>query len=185
VYLLDNRRIESQTTPSQVRADPLKEAVPRLGRRFLAELDGSYGSQVFRSATQDIACDVLVRFAKNRVLLRRAPPVTGPVGPGHPTWQGAPFKVGDSTTHGSPDQQWEGPDETGHPVTVRCWHPLHFEKDDTQEVSRYQGIRLGAKDTKRDPKARWFLFWGQSPLPPEAVPALYARRSRFVGRWDP
>ena len=186
VYMYDNRRIESTTTASQVLADQLKQAVTHLKRRFLLEVDGSYGSQVFRSATNDIKCDVLARwigervspprFAKNRVLYHRPPPATGKAGPGHPIWHGAAFKLNDPSTHGTPDQQWEGPDEKDHLVEVRCWHQLHFEKEHTQEVSLYQVIRHGAKDTKRDPKASWFLFWGQSPLQPEEVPVLYARR---------
>ena len=176
VYILDNRRIESTTTPSQVMADQLKEAAKRLGRRFLALVDGSYGSQVFRSATNDIACDVLARFAKNRVLYRRPPPVVGKAGPGHPNWHGDPFKLKDPTTHGTPDQQWEGTDASGHGLEVRCWHHLHFQKEHTQQVSLYQVIRHGAKNTKRDPKVSWFLFWGQSPPAPQEIPVLYARR---------
>ena len=160
VYVLDNRRIPSSTTPSQVMADQLQEAAVRLGRRFLALVDGSYGSQVFRNATEGIACDVLARLAKNRVLYRRAPPVVGKAGPGHPTWHGAAFKLQDPTTHGRPDQQWEGTDAHGQRLGVRVWHQLHFQKEHTQEGSLYQVMRHGAKDTKRDPKASWFLFWG-------------------------
>lgn len=176
VYVLDNRRITSATTPSQVMADQLKEAVPRLGGRFLALLDGSYGSQVFRNATNDIPCDVLARFAKNRVLYKEAPPLTGKPGRGHPLWHGAAFKLDAPATYGPPDQQWEGTDATGHRQQVRCWHRLHFQEERTQLVSLYQVIRHGAKDTKRDPKASWFLFWGQSPPLPAEIPTLYARR---------
>ena len=81
-------------------ADPLKEAVPRLGRRFLFVGDGYYGSQIFRGQTDETACDFLVRFAKNRLLYREPPPALEKPGPGHPTWHGAPLHLKDPATHG-------------------------------------------------------------------------------------
>jgi hypothetical protein len=176
VYVLDNRRIESSSTQGQVMAAQLRETVARGVGRFLFLGDGYYGSQTFRSLTADIACDVLVRFAKNRVLYREPPPVSPKPGPGHPTWHGAPLRFGDPTTHGTPDQQWEGTDAKGHWGEVRCWHNLHFAKAHHQQVSLFQVIRDGAKDTKRDPKVSWFVFWGVSAPPPAAVPVLYTRR---------
>ena len=62
------------------------------------------------------------------------------------------------------------------PFEVRCWHNLHFKKAREQKVSLYQVIRHGAQNTKRDPRVSWFLFWGQDPPTPEAVPYRYSRR---------
>jgi hypothetical protein len=176
VYVLDNRRIPSTSTQGQVMADQLQEAVTRLGRRFLFLGDGYYGSQTFRDQTQKVACDVLVRFAKNRLLYREPPPAPEKPGRGHPTWHGAPFHLGDPATHGLPDQEWEGSDPKDKKVEVRCWHNLHFQKDRTQKVRLFQVVRHGAQATKRDPKVSWFLFWGQKAPAPEEVPGLYARR---------
>jgi hypothetical protein len=176
VYVLDNRRIPSTHSQGQVMAEQLKETAERLGRRLLFLGDGYYGSQTFRNQTDPIACDVLVRFAKNRLLYRQPPPRPEKPGPGHPTWHGAPLHVGDPATYGLPDQAWEGEDPKGKKVEVRCWHDLHFQKDRTQKVSLFQVVRHGAAATKRDPKVSWFLFWGEEPPAPEEVPSLYARR---------
>lgn len=174
VYVLDNRRIQSTATQAQVMADQLREARKRLAGRFLFLGDGYYGSQTFRTQTADIDCQVLVRFANNRVLYREPPPQTG--GRGHPRWHGAAFTLKDPSTHGTPDQEWEGIDPNGHRVEVRCWDRLHFAKARLQPVCLLQVIRHGAKQTKRDPKLSWFLFWGRN-LPALAdIPALYARR---------
>jgi hypothetical protein len=176
VYVLDNRRIPSTSTQGQVMADQLQEAVPRLERRFLFLGDGYYGSQIFRDQTDEIACDFLVRFAKNRLLYREPPPAPQKPGPGHPTWHGAPLHLKDPATHGQPDCEWEGIDHKEKKVEVRCWHNLHFQKARSQKVSLYQVVRHGAAATKRDPKVSWFLFWGQDPPAPEEVFCLYARR---------
>ena len=176
VYVLDNRRIPSTSTQGQVMAEQLKQAVTRIGRRFLFVADGYYGSQIFRDQSEEIACDVLVRFAKNRLLYREPPPAPKKPGPGHPTWHGAPFHLKDPATHGQPDQAWEGIDQNDKKVEVRCWHNLHFQKARSQKVSLFQVVRHGAAATKRDPKVSWFLFWGQVPPAPEEVLRLYARR---------
>lgn len=176
VYVLDNRRISSTSTQGQVMADQLKETAERLARRFLFLGDGYYGSQTFREQTDQIACDILVRFAKNRLLYREPPPSPEKPGPGHPVWHGDPFKLSDPSTHGVPDQQWEGIDAKDKKVEVRCWHNLHFQKAHLQKVSLFQVIRHGAAATKRDPKVSWFLFWGQKAPVPEEVPTFYARR---------
>ena len=176
VYVLDNRRIPSTSTQGQVMADQLKEATERIARRFLFLGDGYYGSRTFREQTQEIACDVLVRFAKNRLLYREPASAPQKPGPGHPTWHGAPLKLSDPSTHGLPDQQWEGIDPREKKVEVRCWHNLHFQKAHTQKVSLFQVTRHGAQATKRDPRVSWFLFWGEAPPEPAEVSSLYARR---------
>lgn len=175
IYVLDNRRILSTDTQGEVMAKQLRVTVELLVRRFLFVGDGYYGSETFRILTSDINCDVLVRFAKNRVLYRE-PPQTNKVGPGHPVWHGDAFKVSDSATHGLPDQAFEGLDEKGHCVEVACWHNLHFKKARHDKVCLIRVVRHGAADTKRDPRASWFLFWGQDTPSPEEIPNLYARR---------
>ena len=176
VYVLDNRRIPSASTQGEVMAAQLKEATERIAQRFLFLGDGYYGSQTFRDQTAKVACDVLVRFSKNRLLYREPPPAPPKPGRGHPTWHGDPLQPKDPSTHGQPDQQWEGTDDKDKKIEVRCWHDLHFQKERHQKVSLFEVIRHGAADTKRDPKASWFLFWGQEAPAPAEVPTLYGRR---------
>jgi hypothetical protein len=175
-YVLDNCRIQSSATQGEVMAQQLREALKRLARRFLFLGDGYYGSETFRQSTAQVECDVLVRTAKNRVLYREPQPVTGKRKRGRPQEHGTPFKFKDPATHGEPHHRFEGCDEAGHRIEVRCWQNLHFRKARHSPVTAIQVIRHGAKDTKRDPKVSWFLFWGMQMPAPEEIPALYARR---------
>src|SRR5262249_4880423 len=148
--------------------------VPMLPPDTLLTGDGYYGSLRFLTLTQDVACDKLLRFAKNRVLYRPAPPKTDK--PGRPRLDGEPFKCKDAITHGLPDASWEGEDTTGQRLQVSCWHNLHFKEARHIQVSVLCVVRDGAADTKRDPKRSWFLFVGETLPPLEQIPGLYARR---------
>ena len=175
-YILDNRRIKSTTTQGEVMIEQLRETVERTVRRFLFLGDGYYGSETFRLGMIHIACDVLVRFAKNRILYREVVPVLGKRKPGRPKEHGDAFKIKDANTYGEPDQSFDGINEAGKRIEVRCWHNLHFKKASKNPLTLIQVIRHGAADTKRDPKVSWFLFWGKDMPTPEEIPALYARR---------
>lgn len=180
VYVLDNRRIPSTATQASVMAEQLQEMVPLLRRRFLFVGDGYYGSQAFVKLCAPIDCDVLVRVAKNRVLYRDPPqqlsPESGPRKRGHPVWHGCPFRLNDPTTHGAPDQSWEGLDANGHKVEAACWHNLHFKGARQHKVCVIRVIRHGAADTKRDPRQSWFLSWGRNPAAAEEVFRVYRLR---------
>lgn len=188
VYVLDNRRIPSDATQGEVMAEQLRETVGNCGCRPLFLGDGYYGSETFRTLTADIDCDVLVRCAKNRVLYRepltkageqtseQTSEQTGKRKRGHPLWHGAPLKLDDPATYGTPDQSAEGTDAQGCRVEVACWHNLHFKKARLQKVCAIRVCRHGAADTKRDPKVSWFLFWGRDLPALGGISALYARR---------
>ena len=176
VYVLDNARIPSTQTQGEVMSEQLRQCTGRMARRFLFLGDGYYGSETFRAGTADIACDVLVRFAKNRVLYREPEPVTGKRKAGRPKEHGPAFKLKDPATHGEPDRSFSGTDEAGKRIEVRCWPNLHFRKARPHRLTLVQVIRPGAEDTQRDPKVSWFLFWGEDLPAPQEIPALYARR---------
>jgi hypothetical protein len=176
VYLLDNRRIPSTDTQGEVMVQQLRESVARLFCRCLFLGDGYYGSQTFRVGTSEIACDVLVRFAKNRVLYREPEAGTGQRKPGRPREHGAAFKLKDPSTYGQADQSFSGTDEAGHPIEVHCWYNLHFRKAKKHPLTLVQVIRPNAEDTQRDPQVSWFLFWGEDRPAPQEIPSLYARR---------
>src|SRR6266581_2622871 len=75
--LLSHRRIASTQTAGQVGAEQLRELVPRLGlvggERAIVVADRSYSNAPFLRASSEVACDKLIRLAKNRVLYRPAP----------------------------------------------------------------------------------------------------------------
>lgn len=175
-YVLDNQRVESAATQGEVAARQLASVLPHLPEVPLLLGDGYYGSVPFLSATEGLACDKLLRFAKNRVLFRPAPPRPDKPGPGAPRKDGVAFKCHDATTHGAPDACWEGSDANGQALGVACWHDLHFKAARQITVSLLRVTRHGAADTKRDPRVSWFVFTGQQMPALSQIPSVYACR---------
>ncbi|SRR6266571_3893234 len=177
-YLLSHRRIASTQTAGQVGADQLRALIPRLGlsgdQRAIMLADRAYGNAPFLRATHDVACDKLIRLAKNRVLYRPAPPRTGHRGA--PCKDGPRFKCDVPQTHGPPDRVWEGQDEKGHRLLVEAWEQLHFKQARDIEGTVIRVTRFGAADSARDPRVSWFLWVGQARAPLARVSALYKRR---------
>jgi hypothetical protein len=175
-YVLDDCRLPSSATQASVMAEQLGQVLGLLPGRPLFIGDGYYGSHTFLELAADLPCDVLARFAKNRVLYREPPPVSRPQKPGHPTWHGERFACHDARTQGTADACWEGLDAADHKIEVACWHRLHFKQARPLLRSVLRVTRHGAKDTKRDPKVSWFVFRGQQLPPLAEVPTGYARR---------
>ena len=88
-YVLDNVRVPSEQTQGEAAALQLQAALPHLPTRPLLLGDGYYGSVTFLLLLADCPVDVLLRFAKNRVVFRPPPPRTGK--PGAPKKDGARF----------------------------------------------------------------------------------------------
>ena len=125
---------------------------------------------------QGIACDMLLRLAKNRVLYRAKPPRPDKPGPGRPREDGDVFRCQNPATQGVPDAHWEGTEEKAERLEVDRWDNLHFQEVRSLVVSVFRVTRQGAKYTKRDPRVSWFLFCGEECPPAEEVPCVYARR---------
>jgi hypothetical protein len=179
VYTLDVERIQSQKTPVDVMGEQLIQLVPLLVQRFLFLGDGGYGNVAFLLKTETVACDKLLRLAKNRVLYRAKPPRPDKPGPGRPPEDGAVFRCQDPTTHAAADAHWVGMDAQDQPLEVDRWDGLHFQEARQIVVSVIRVIRHGAPDTKRDPKVSWFLFCGQACPALSQISPVYARRYRI------
>jgi hypothetical protein len=177
-YLLSHRRIASTQTAGQVGAEQLREVIPRLGaeggERAIVVADRSYGNAPFLQESSDVACDKLIRLAKNRVFYRPAPARTGKRGA--PCKDGPRFKCDAPQTHGPPDGVWEGQDEKGHRLQVEAWEHLHLKQAREIEGTVIRVTRFGAADTQRDPRVSWFFWIGQAPAPLARVWSLYKRR---------
>jgi len=108
-YTLENTRIASHQKTAQVAAEQLEKVVALLDNQTelppLLLADGYYSCVEFLQQTQAIACDKLIRLAKNRLLYRPAPPRTNK--PGRPKVHGEPFKGDKPSTHGPPDASFE------------------------------------------------------------------------------
>lgn len=176
VYTLEVARIPSEQTPVAVMAEQLDRVVALLPQRPLFLGDGGYGNAAFVYQARDVACDLLLRLAKNRVLYRAKPPRPAQPGPGRPPEDGARFHCDEPTTHGPADAQWEGTDDNGHRLEVARWDALHFQKAREVRVSVLRVTRYAAAGTKRDPRVSWFLFVGQACPPLAEIPTYYGRR---------
>jgi hypothetical protein len=182
-YTLDTTRITSHQTTAQVAAEQLQQIVPLLsGRSGRAPLpaaasssrplllgDGYYSCLPFLCRTRDVACDKLIRLAKNRVLYRPAPARTGKRG--RPKQHGAPFRCNDPGSQQEPDEAFQN-----EQLQVACWKRLHFREEPGLPVTVLRVVREAAADTKRDPKVSWFLFVGEQMPALSQIPSLYARR---------
>ena len=176
VYTLDAQRIPSHKSAVEVMGEQLTPLVPLLVQRFLFLADGGYGNVVFLQKTEAVACDQRLRRAKNRVLYRVKPPRPDKPGPGRPPEDGAVFGCQEAATQGEASASWQGVDAKGHPLEVARWDGLHFQEARSIVVSVIRVTRHGVRDSKRDPKLSWFLFWGQDCPSLEAIPQEYARR---------
>ena len=173
-YILDNTRVASEQTQGEAAAKQLNAVLPLLPCRALLLGDGYYGSVTFLLLLCDVPCDVLLRFAKNRVLFHPAPPKTGKRGA--PKKDGARFACHEEETHGAPDAFWQGTNAEGQEVQVSAWHNLHFKKARDIRVSVIRVVRPCARNTDRDPRTTWLLWRGQNMPPLSEIPGLYRRR---------
>ena len=173
-YVLDNVRVASAQTQGEAAAAQITSVLPLLPTRALLLGDGYYGSVTFLTLLKDAPCDALLRFARNRVLFRPAPPKTGKRGA--PKKDGERFACHDQQTHGTPDASWQGHNDLGHPLEVSAWRHLHFQSARDIVVSVIRIVRPSAANTKRDPRVSWLVWRGQTLPPLEQIEGLYRRR---------
>lgn len=173
-YILDNTRIQSEQTQGQAAAKQLRVLVAQLASRPLLLGDGYYGGVTFLQQIEDLACDALLRLAKNRVLYRPAPPPTGERGA--PRKDGDRFQPQEAASHTPPDATWSGTNRNGHPITVSVWQGLHFKDARSMAVNVYRVERPQAHNSKRDPRQSWFVFYGQAAPALSEISDIYALR---------
>jgi DDE superfamily endonuclease len=173
-YVLAQTRIESSQSAIEVAAAQVRRLLPHLPSRPIVTSDRWYACAPFLRATADLACDKLLRVKSNRVFYRPAPPKTGKRGA--PCKDGARFQCSDPSTHGQPDEQWQGTDEQGHRIEVACWKGLHLRQARQIEVTLIRVIRHHASDKPRDPRESWFLWTGEECIALEQVCPGYKRR---------
>ena len=173
-YVLDQARIASHQSAIEVAATQLRQLLPHLPSCPIVTTDRWYACAPFLLATADLACDKLLRVKSNRVFYRPAPPKTGKRGA--PRKDGERFQCNDASTHGEPDERWQGEDEAGHAIEVACWKGLHLRKARSIELTLIRVIRHRASGKARDPRESWFLWVGADALALEQVPPGYKRR---------
>lgn len=173
-YTLDQQRISTQQTSTQVAASQLHQLLPLVPYRPIVTTDRWYSCQNFVRDTQELACDKLLRVKRNRVFYRPAPVPTGKRGA--PRKDGERFQCSDPSTHGAFDEQWQGTDEHGQSIEVTRWNHLHLRNVRHVDLALLRVLRSGATQSLRDPKESWFLWTGQDALPLSEVVPGYKRR---------
>ncbi len=164
-FIVDQKRIPSDKTDTQIAFEQLKEIVPQLSERPLVLLDRGYVSFWFWCQLSGLPLDALGRLKCNQCFYKPAPPHTGKQG--RPRLDGTKLKLDDLSMQKSPDETWDGNDVKGRPVHICWWKNMHVEDARWLDLTIIQVIRPQAPDSERDPRISWFVYIGQDP--PEGI----------------
>ena len=177
-FVLDTARVASTELVTQVAARQLRAVVALLLARGLHPImvgDRWYACAPFLTRLADVEAASLLRVKSNRVFYRPAPErLAGQLGASRK--DGERFQCKDESSHGDPDETWEGVDAKGARIQVRCWNHLHLRTAREIEVSVIQIIRYGASGKARDPKVSWFVWKGDRPAPLADISPIYRLR---------
>jgi hypothetical protein len=177
-YILDTVRVKSSELATAVAACQLRAVVALLVARGLHPIivgDRWYACVPFLARLADVEAASLLRVKSNRVFYRAAP-ARLPGQRGASRKDGDRFQCSDVSSHGEPDEVWEGLDAKGARLEVRCWKHLHLRAARSVEVSLIQIIRHGASGKARDPKSSWFLWKGEHAVPLAEISPTYRLR---------
>src|SRR6266852_4119308 len=148
---------------------------PRIGRWFPLPICPRTRTLPVLARLADVEACSLLRVKSNRVFYRPAPArLPGQLGASRK--DGDRFQCKDESSHGEPDETWEGLDAKGARIEVRCWNHLHLRTARWVEVSVIQIIRHGASGKARDPKISWFVWKGDRSAPLAEISPTYRLR---------
>jgi hypothetical protein len=177
-FVLDTVRVHSTELATEVAARQLRAVVALLVARGLHPIilgDRWYACAPFLARVADVEACCLLRVKSNRVFYRPAPArLPGQLGASRK--DGDRFQCKEESSHGKPDEAWEGTDAKGAKIEVQCWNCLHLRTARSFEVSVIQVIRHGASGKARDPKISWFVWQGDQPVPLAEVSPTYRLR---------
>jgi hypothetical protein len=177
-FVLDTVRVRSTELATEVAACQLRAVVAWLVARGLHPIilgDRWYACAPFLTRLADVEACSLLRVKSNRVFYCPATArLPGQLGASRK--DGDRFQCKDESSHGEPDETWEGIDAKGARIEVRCWNHLHLRTARSLEVSVLQIIRHGASGKARDPKISWFVWKGDRPAPLAEISSTYRLR---------
>ena len=177
-FVLDTVRVRSTEQGTEVAARQLRAVVALLVTRGLHPIifgDRWYACAPLLARMTDVDASNGARVKINRVFYRPAPERL-PGQKGASRKDGERFQCSDERTHGQPDETWEGTDDKGAKVEVRCWNHLHLRTARWVELSLIQVIRHGASGSKRDPRISWFVWKGNQSAPLAEIRPIYRLR---------
>lgn len=160
----------------------VQETLPTDYPRPIVTFDSNYDVTELADAIQTappaqrVDLDAVVRLHPQRTFLRRPGPYSGK---GRQPIHGAPFRLPDPATHGTPDRQVTS-DELGHgQVTVQVWEDLHPVGKAKLPISVVPIEVERLPHSGRHPQPLW-LAWIGDPLPADLLDLWRSYRLRFV-----
>jgi hypothetical protein len=158
-YVLDQQRVSTDTTPSQVALEQLTRLCQAFEAPIIGVLDRAYDATWLWCQLSVLPLKgCLIRSKMNRCFYRAAPAPTGKRGA--PRKDGDKLQPNDPTTHGNPSGQREVQDAQGKAIEITWWQHLHLKEARWLEVSVIRVVRPHATDSERDPRVSWFVWIG-------------------------
>ncbi len=158
-YILDQQRVSTETTPTQVAFAQLQRMMSLLPQNLIWLMDRGYDSTWLWGQCSTLPIKgALIRLKKNRCFYRVAPPPTGKRG--GPRKDGDKLKPDDPTTHGNPSGYWAGQDAKERPVQITWWQKMHVKDARYLDMTVIRVVRPSATNRERDPRVSWFTWIG-------------------------
>ncbi len=174
-YILENRRVTTETTALQVAYTQLSELAPQLPTSTIVLMDRGYDSDWLWCKLSTLPLKgTLIRLKGKRCFYRPAPPPTGKRGA--PRKRGDKLQPADPTTHADPSGSWNGHDALGKAVRVTWWQHLTLQHANWLELSVIRVERPQAGNTRRDPRISWFVWVGDQHADLVAAALSYVYR---------
>lgn len=173
-YILDQQRVESDTTAIQMCVAQLRQILPLLPAKTIVALDRGYDANWLWCQCRSIKANALCRLKRKRIFYRPAPPPTGKRGA--PRKDGDRLQVGNPSTYGTPDGSFQGEDAKGRPIEIFWWNQLHVRDARWLEFTVIRVVRPHAKNSERDPRESWFVWLGDPQVDLAQIAMGYALR---------
>lgn len=174
-YILDQQRVESQTTAIEIAEAQIKRLAPHLPSKTIVALDRGYDANWLWCRCSALDIGVLGRLKSNRCLYRAAPAPTGKRG--SPRKDGAKLQPKEPMTHDGADGTWKGNDAKGRRVEVTYWKRMHVKQARWLELTVLRVVRPHASNKERDPRVSWFVWIGDQEA--DVVPIALGYVLRF------
>jgi hypothetical protein len=174
-YVLDQRRVPTESTPAQILVKQLREMSNRGNVLPLVLLDRGYDAAWLWCQLSALPLyGALIRLKSNRLFYRPAPAPTGLRGA--PRKRGAKWQPKDPATQSDPSGEAERRDVLGKVVRVRYWRDLRLKEADWLPLTVIRVERPAALGTERDPRLSWFVWIGDQQADPAEVALAYVLR---------
>ena len=174
-YILDQQRVNTETTAAQMAFAQLQQFSSSLPKETVVVLDRGYNAIWLWCQCSTLPFQgTLIRLKGNRCFYRAAPVPSGKRGA--PRKDGEKLQPEEESSHGSPDGTWQGQDAKGRPVTVTWWKQVHVKQARWLEVTVLRVVRPHATNKERDPRVSWFVWIGDTSADLASIALGYVRR---------